>query len=85
MTKEKIIEQIQPLVLDNCEETNKFKASLNLDNCHWAILDEKKAKELHIDIIKIDENHAIINADIAFIPNGISIEKYCNYLQERTI
>ena len=75
----------QPLVLDNSEETDKFKASIDLDNCHWMILDEEKAKELHIDIIKIDENHAIISADIAFIPDGVSIEEYCDYLQETGI
>ena len=75
----------QPLVLDNSEDTDKFKASLDLDNCHWMILDEEKAKELHIDIIKIDENHAIISADIAFIPDGVSIEEYYDYLQETGI
>ena len=62
-----------------------FKTKVDTSKFNWMILDEEKAKELHIDIIKIDENHAIISADIAFIPDGVSIEEYYDYLQETGI
>lgn len=55
------------------------------DNFKWIILNEEKAKQLHIEVINLDDGSSILSIDWRYIPNGISPEEYIKYIQDKKI
>ena len=46
---------------------------------NWKILDEARAKALNIKTIEY-EGRSLLIADCAFVPKGMSVEKYSEWL-----
>ena len=46
----------------------------------WKIVDNEKAKELHLE-----ELSGILVIDIVNIPSGMSIEEYLDFIQEKNV
>ena len=46
----------------------------------WKIVDNEKAKELHLE-----ELSGTLVIHLADIPSGMSIEKYLNFIQEKNV
>lgn len=54
-------------------------------NFQWRILDDAKAKELHIELIEIKEGRALLSIEAAYIQHGMSFDEYITFIQEKGI
>ena len=59
-----------------------METSAPIDNYRWRILKDKEAEKYHIQIVKIDEGRAVLNINVAYIPENMSIVTYLNWLRE---
>ena len=55
------------------------------DNFKWVILDEARAKKLHIQLIKITKDKALLLVDLTYIPPNMYILDYLEWIQETGI
>lgn len=56
-----------------------------VDKKRWIILDTKKAKEMHIELAKIDDSHALLCIDCFYVPKGMSMDEFMDYIQNAGI
>ena len=54
---------------------------MEVNACKSIIHNEEKAKEYNVAVLKIDNDRSILVADIAYVPENISLEKYLDYLK----
>ena len=59
-----------------------METSAPIDNYRWRILKDKETEKYHIQIVKIDDDRAVLNIDVAYIPQNMSIVEYLNWLRE---
>ena len=58
---------------------------VNTAKFKWKILDEKEAKKLHIQILKVNDNKTMLVADLAYMPKNVCVADYIDWIQETGI
>jgi len=63
-------------------DSKTVEVPINTSKFKWKIFKEEEARKLNIQLLKLDEDKAMLLIDLAYIPHGMCIADYLDWIQD---